>query len=167
MENDAARGQIDGISMNSLMQMISMSDVSARAMDSDAEMRAWLGAIKGDVYEEALVKLHILDMSFGSGLALEQALEAGEIGQPEYDYVMQQMGTGANQSRLQRARQYASLEGDGRMYDGRDLSEERGRPIMAAAPTESGGIPMPDNLSAEDRELWPHLTDEEKRHWVQ
>ena len=87
LENAEARKNIEGLSMNALMKMISMSDVSAKAMDSDAEMKAWLSAIKSDNYESALTKLHVLDKSFGDGMALQKAYEAGTIDLPTYQYV--------------------------------------------------------------------------------
>ena len=90
-ENAVARDQLKGLRMGALMNMISMSDVSARAMDSDAEMRAWLGAIEGDTIESALVKLHVLDSAYGTGTELDKALADGVLPQELYDYVQQQV----------------------------------------------------------------------------
>jgi len=87
LANAEARKNIEGLSMNALMKMISMSDVSAKAMDSDAEMKAWLSAIKSDNYESALTKLYVLDKSFGDGMALQKAYEAGTIDLDTYKYV--------------------------------------------------------------------------------
>jgi hypothetical protein len=110
-DNDTARDNIEGISMNMLMKMISMSDVSARAMDSDAEMKAWLGAIKGDQYESALTKLHVLDTSFGSGQALERAYANNQIDRDTYLYVTQRANTDPMAVAMkQRMQQYAALE---------------------------------------------------------
>jgi len=110
-DNDAARDNIEGISMNMLMKMISMSDVSARAMDSDAEMKAWLGAIKGDNYESALTKLHVLDVSFGSGEAMQRAYSNGQIDLETYKYVTQRAQTDPMAVEMrQRMQQYAALE---------------------------------------------------------
>lgn len=110
-DNDSARGIIEGVSMNALMQMISMSDVSARAMDSDAEMRAWLGAIKDDNYEAALVKLHVLDKSFGNGMELQNAFGNGLIDQATYEYVTNRANTDPMAVEMgNRMQRYASLE---------------------------------------------------------
>jgi len=111
-DNDTARDNIEGISMNMLMKMISMSDVSARAMDSDAEMKAWLGAIKGDQYESALTKLHVLDVSFGSGQALQRAYDSGQIDLAAYEYVTQRAGSDPMAIEMaNRMQRYAALEG--------------------------------------------------------
>ena len=86
-ENITARNTIDGLSMKALMDMISMSDVSAKAMDSDAEMKAWLGAIKDDNYEAAMAKLHALDISFGGGDLMRKMFAEGELDQDTYQLV--------------------------------------------------------------------------------
>lgn len=112
IDNYEARSNIEGLSMNALMKMISMSDVSARAMDSDAEMRAWLTAIKSDNYESALVKLHVLDQSFGSGRALQEAFENGIVDQPTYEWVTRRADSDPyTQKMAQKAQRYASLGG--------------------------------------------------------
>ena len=117
IENKEARGIIDGLSMNALMRMISMSDVSARAMDSDAEMRAWLGAIKDDNYEGALTKLHVLDMSFGDGTALQTATQNGIISPDTYNYVINRATTDPmTRTMAQRAQEYARLEANPTSY---------------------------------------------------
>ena len=90
-ENAVARDQLKGLRMGALMNMISMSDVSARAMDSDAEMRAWLSAIEGDTIESALVKLHVLDSAYGTGTELDKALADGVLPQEIYNYVQEQV----------------------------------------------------------------------------
>ncbi len=90
-ENAVARDQLKGLRMGALMNMISMSDVSARAMDSDAEMRAWLSAIEGDTIESALTKLHVLDSAYGTGTELDKALTDGVLPQELYNHVMQQV----------------------------------------------------------------------------
>jgi hypothetical protein len=90
-ENAVARDQLKGLRMGALMNMISMSDVSARAMDSDAEMRAWLSAIEGDTIESALTKLHVLDSAYGTGTELDKALADGVLPQELYNHVMQQV----------------------------------------------------------------------------
>ena len=82
-----ARDNLKGLKMGALMSMISMSDVSARAMDSDAEMRAWLGAIEGNTYESGLLKLHVLDVAYADGKALERAVADGTITADDYEYV--------------------------------------------------------------------------------
>jgi len=111
-DNDTARDNIEGISMNMLMKMISMSDVSARAMDSDAEMKAWLSAIKGDQYESALTKLHVLDVSFGSGEALQRAYAKGDIELETYEYVTQRAGSDPVAIEMgNRMSRYSALEG--------------------------------------------------------
>lgn len=110
-DNDAARDTIEGVSMNALMQMISMSDVSAKAMDSDAEMKAWLGAIKGDNFESALIKLHVLDKSFGSGMELQRAYESGQIDLETYEYVTNRANTDPMAIEMgNRMQRYAALE---------------------------------------------------------
>ncbi|MCR9195959.1 MAG: hypothetical protein NXH88_14575, partial [Hyphomonas sp.] len=112
IDNYEARSNIEGLSMNALMKMISMSDVSARAMDSDAEMRAWLTAIKSDNYESALVKLHVLDQSFGSGRALQEAFENGIVDQPTYEWVTRRADSDPyTQKMAAKAQRYASLGG--------------------------------------------------------
>lgn len=112
VENHEARDSIDGLSMNALMQMISMSDVSAKAMDSDAEMKAWLGAIKGDTFESALTKLHVLDTSFGSGNELEKAWRNGVIDEKTYRYVTNRVYEDPFTAEMAaRAQRYASLSG--------------------------------------------------------
>jgi hypothetical protein len=112
IENHEARDSIEGLSMNALMQMISMSDVSAKAMDSDAEMRAWLGAIKGDTFESALTKLHVLDTSFGSGNELKKAWQNGVIDEATYRYVTNRVSEDPFTAEMAaRAQRYASLGG--------------------------------------------------------
>ena len=99
--------------MNALMKMISMSDVSAKAMDSDAEMKAWLTSIKSDNYESALTKLHVLDQSFGSGNALQRAFEDGVIDQATYQWITNRVDTDPFTQRMaQKAQRYASLSGE-------------------------------------------------------
>ena len=111
-ENLEARKNIQGLNMSALMKMISMSDVSARAMDSDAEMKAWLTAIGSDQYESALVKLHVLDQSFGSGQALRTAFEAGTIDQQTYEHVTRRANSDSKAVEMaSRMRRYAALEG--------------------------------------------------------
>lgn len=112
LENAEARGKIEGLSMNALMKMISMSDVSAKAMDSDAEMKAWLSAIKDDNYEAALTKLHVLDKSFGNGRALQDAFANGVIDQGTYQYVTNRANSDPYTKQMaDKASRYASLEG--------------------------------------------------------
>ena len=109
-DNDAARDTIQGLSMNALMKMISMSDVSAKAMDSDAEMKAWLSSIKSDNFESALLKLHVLDTSFQDGQALRQAFENQVIDANTYLYVTQRAQTDPMAVAMaKRAQQYAGL----------------------------------------------------------
>lgn len=111
IDNATARGNIEGLSMNALMKMISMSDVSAKAMDSDAEMKAWLSAIKDDNYESALTKLHVLDSTFGGGRALQDAFERGTISQESYEFVTSRLNSDPyTQDMYQRAQRYASLD---------------------------------------------------------
>lgn len=118
LDNSEARQNIDGISMNALMQMISASDVSAKAMDSDAEMKAWLGAIKSDNYEAALTKLHVLDVSFGSGTALLEAYQRGEVDLETYQYITKQLETDPTvQKMLAKAQQAAAMGGGGSSQD--------------------------------------------------
>ena len=110
--NDEARNNIKGISMNALMQMISASDVSAKAMDSDAEMKAWLGAIKDDNYEAALTKLYVLDKSFGDGTALEKAYADGTVDLGTYQYITNRMNSDPMVMRMAaKADRYAALGG--------------------------------------------------------
>lgn len=110
-ENAAARDQLGGLRMGALMNMISMSDVSARAMDSDAEMKAWLQAIEGDVYESALLKLHVLDMAYGTGTELDKALTDGIIDRNTYDYVQQQVRNDpGTRSKLEKAQVLARVD---------------------------------------------------------
>lgn len=110
LENAEARETIEGLSMNALMKMISMSDISAKAMDSDAEMRNWLTSIKSDNFEAALTKLHVLDISFGNGRALQEAFASGVISQETYQYVTRRVNTDPMTKQMyDRARRYASL----------------------------------------------------------
>jgi hypothetical protein len=112
-ENTAARETIQGLSMASLMNMISASDVSARAMDSDAEMKAWLGAIRSDNYEAALLKLYMLDKTFGDGTLLDRSLAGEAIDLDTYYAVRQMYDNNAQDVQYyeQKARQYAALGG--------------------------------------------------------
>jgi len=111
LENAEARQTIEGLSMNALMKMISMSDVSAKAMDSDAEMKAWLSAIKSDNYEAALTKLHVLDVSFGRGTALQEAFANGVVDQATYQRVTRRLNSDPMTKQMyDRAQRIASLE---------------------------------------------------------
>jgi hypothetical protein len=110
LANAEARDTIQGLSMKALMDMISMSDVSAKAMDSDAEMKAWLSAIKSDNYESALTKLHVLDLSFGSGQELERAYADGTIDLNTYQYVTNRVNSDPMvKQMLDKADRYAAL----------------------------------------------------------
>jgi len=141
-ENLSARQAIDGLSMKALMDMISMSDVSAKAMDSDAEMKAWLGAIKSDNIEAALVKLHVLDTSFGSGDLLERNLLSGSIDAETYDRTFAMFGSDAKAQRLlSRAQVYASLQGGD-----------------SASPQRPADIP---------ENVWNELSDEDKGLFIE
>jgi len=112
-ENTTARNTIQGLSMKALMDMISMSDVSAKAMDSDAEMKAWLSAIKDDNFEAAMSKLHALDVSFGGGDLMRKMFGEGVIDQETYQFVTNRTQadpqTVAMMKKMQR---YAGLSGD-------------------------------------------------------
>jgi hypothetical protein len=110
LANAEARDTIQGLSMKALMDMISMSEVSAKAMDSDAEMKAWLSAIKSDNYESALTKLHVLDLSFGSGQELQRAYEDGTIDLNTYRYVTNRVNSDPMvKQMLDKADRYAAL----------------------------------------------------------
>lgn len=111
-ENITARNTIDGLSMKALMDMISMSDVSAKAMDSDAEMKAWLEAIKDDNYEAAMAKLHALDISFGGGDLMRKMFEEGVLDRSTYQFITNRAQTDpATESVIKTIRRYEGLSG--------------------------------------------------------
>lgn len=111
-ENITARNTIQGLSMKALMDMISMSDVSAKAMDSDAEMKAWLGAIRDDNYEAAMTKLHALDVSFNDGKLMQEMYAAGEIDLPTYQFVTNRVQNDPQTvAMMNRMNQFKALEG--------------------------------------------------------
>jgi len=145
-ENIEARKTIEGLNMSALMSMISMSDISARAMDSDAEMRAWLSAIGSDQYESALTKLHVLDSSFGPGTALQQAYEDGVIDLDTYRFVTRRMTSDPMTQRMaDRARRYAEL---GEAVDPSNLT-----PRETARQSELQGLLAPDGSAVTEEDV--------------
>ncbi|GEM_PF-3724840 len=146
LENSEARQNIEGISMNALMQMISASEVSAKAMDSDAEMKAWLSAIKSDNYEAALTKLHVLDTSFGAGNALQEAYENGVIDLSTYQYITKRVSDDPIVKKMKaKADRYAVL---GEAIGGR----ENMTPQEVSRQDELGDLL--EHMSAEERALF-------------
>jgi hypothetical protein len=122
-ENAVARDSLKGLRMGALMNMISMSDVSARAMDSDAEMRAWLSAIEGDTYESALMKLHVLDSAYGSGSELDKLYADGLLDEGTYKWVQDQVRNDpGTRSKLEKSQVLARV--DRAVMEGRMSAEE-------------------------------------------
>jgi len=122
-ENAVARDSLKGLRMGALMNMISMSDVSARAMDSDAEMRAWLSAIEGDTYESALLKLHVLDSAYGSGSELDKLYADGLLDEETHKWVQDQVRNDPGvRSKLEKSQVLARV--DRAVMEGKMSAEE-------------------------------------------